>query len=162
MRLSQYQQQALNNPWVWGLILACVIFVVANIGFIYLAFSHSGQAVPRHAFHDKSATPHRDNEAASWQMQLSLPILYHQTEHTISLSITGSKASDEMTHVTVFAYRPSDQQADFHQVLTAHQGQYQAQLQFPLLGQWDLEIEAVQGQQHQRLKRRVYVYPKAS
>lgn len=162
MRLSQYKQQAINNPWAWGLILACVVFVVANMGFIYLAFSHSGQAVPQHVFHGLSETQHHDKETSPWHMVLSLPTLYHQTPHELSVSITGDERVDEAMSVTLFAYRPSDQQADFQQVLTANQGQFQAHITLPLIGQWDLEIEAVQGQQRQRLTRRVYVYPKAS
>ncbi len=162
--LSQGNQHALKNPWVIGLIVSFMVFVGANISFIYLAFSHSAQSI-RHQTTDSPSASHHDeaHQYASADIQLSIPaVIYHQQSHRFTVLLQHNQWNGEQTTVTAYAYRPSNQQADFQQVLQQQDGQYQADMTFPLLGQWDLDIEVIQGDQQSRLTRRIYVYPSAS
>ncbi len=162
--LSQRSQHALKNPWVIGLMMSFAVFVGANISFIYLAFSHSAQSV-RHQDIDLPSASHHDevHQYANADIQLSIPaVIYHQQSHRFTVKLQHHHWDGEQTTVTAYAYRPSNQQADFQQVLQQKDGQYQADLTFPLLGQWDLDIEVIQGDQQSRLTRRIYVHPSAS
>ena len=161
MTLSQRNKKAINNPWVWGLLIVFVIFVVANIRFIYLAFDEGPNLISDNAYELGKRYSLQQTQAASpWQIQFKPPATSYQNQlqlYQVQLGTNGQQALTVPT-VHLYAYRPSDAKADFNIELKSFQnGVYQAQLAFPLPGKWDLIIEAIAGDNKASKAQPLYV-----
>ena len=45
MNISQHNKEAFKNPWLWGMLVFLIIFLIANAIFIYQAFKFSPDLV---------------------------------------------------------------------------------------------------------------------
>lgn len=161
MTLSQRNKKAINNPWVWGLLIAFVIFFVANIRFIYLAFDEGPNLISDNAYELGKRYSLQQTQAVSpWQIQFKPPPTSYQNQIQLYQVELNSIEQQTLTAPTVhlYAYRPSDAKADFNiELKPVQDGAYQAQLAFPLPGNWDLIIEAIAGDNKASKAQPLYV-----
>ena len=60
--------------------------------------------------------------------------------------------------VTLYAYRASDQDADFTvEMIEATRGKYTAEVAFPLKGSWEINVEAKRGEDEYLVNRRIQI-----
>lgn len=164
--LSQSNKQALRNPWVLGWLAMVSIVLAVNIGMITTAvvtnpglvnedYYEQGRSYEKNVLKQIAA-----RNALGWQVSLEVPELtplaapapYRFTAvDDRGLPLGGAE-------VVLMAYRPSDAKADFRvPLLETAPGQYQAQVEFPLKGIWDLIIQVKRGEDHYDMARRISV-----
>lgn len=165
--ISQQNSQALRNPWVLGLLTFLVVFLSANAVFIYLAFSDRPNLVVDNYYergkeYQKKLAGQQQQEALGWTGNLMLPGSTRVNQPAVfETQILGENArAVELDSVKIFAYRPSDMDKDFKaEMQPVGIGRYQAELTFKYPGNWDLIVEAKQGDDEYLITRRIYIDP---
>jgi nitrogen fixation protein FixH len=165
--ISQDNPNALQNPWVLGMLIFLVVFLSANAIFIYLAFKSPPNLVVEdfyergEAYSDKQKKLEAE-KALGWSGVLIVPpqSRVNQSQRYEAIITGKNSAGLLLDSVTLYAYRPSDARADFEVSMEqSGHGSYQADVSFDLPGRWDLIIEAKQGDNTFSLTRRVRIDP---
>lgn len=169
---SQYSQsntQALRNPWVLGFFAILATFISVNLVFITIAFLSSPGLVvndyyERGRSYEKNALKMiaAAEKTRAWQTKLSLPEnLQVGKRQTIRFAAVDEKGIGlRGSQVKLFAYRPSDANADFSRVMQAvGPGLFELALDFPLKGIWDISITVKRDTDRYELTRRISVLP---
>jgi nitrogen fixation protein FixH len=165
--ISQRNKAAMKNPWVIGLLLFFMVFLMANVTFIYLAFKEAPSLVSidfyeRGERYEETLRKAKREKQLNWTGVLLVPqkIKVSQIE-SYDVVIQGEQAQPVETTSTIFhAYRPSDADVDFQVMMIKQQaGLYQAEIMFPLAGSWDVIVEVKRDDQRLLLTRRLTVLP---
>lgn len=165
-KISQSSRRALRNPWVIGWLAIVVVVVGVNIVMITLAvvtnpglvsedYYERGRYNERHYIQRVA-----ERDALGWTANLDTPHSAHvgatQTYRITVVDKVGMPLRD--ASVELNAFRPADAKADFkvamHEVTP---GQYEAAVEFPLKGVWDLIVTIKQGDKDFDLPRRLHV-----
>lgn len=165
--ISQENSQALRNPWVLGLLAFLVVFLSANAVFIYLAFSDRPNLVVDNYYergkeYQKKLDMQTNQDELGWTGNLMLPGNTRVNQQGVyEAQIMGKNArAVELDSVKLFAYRPSDMDKDFSaEMQSVGSGRYQAELTFEYPGNWDIIVEAKQGEDEYLITRRIYIDP---
>jgi len=149
-----------KNPWFLG-ILALV--AVALGGTIWMAMI-AGQTAPglvTEDYYEKGQNyfenQPKEAQGPQWRLSLMAPAKpeagQSQVYRLYVIMDNGKPASS--AQVTLFAYRPSDANADFEvNMKQSDIGSFRADVSFPLKGTWDLiaQVEA-EGKKHDVVQR---------
>lgn len=165
-KISQSNKRALRNPWVIGWLAIVVIVVAVNVVMITLAvvtnpglvsedYYERGRYNERHYIQRVA-----ERNALGWTASLDTP-LSAQVGATQTYRVTVvDKVGMPLRNATVElnAFRPADAKADFAVPMTeVAPGQYQAAVEFPLKGVWDLIVNIKQDDKDFDLPRRLHV-----
>lgn len=165
--ISQENNSALKNPWVLGFIGFFIIFLMANVIFITLAFKSAPSLVvedfyERGEAYEETQKRIAEEKALGWSGLIMTPssIRVNQ-EQSYDVFLQGKNSKNlELDSVTFFAYRPSDVEADFSlPMLKKQAGVYSVDARFSLPGIWDLIVEAKQGEQRFLTTKRISIKP---
>jgi nitrogen fixation protein FixH len=167
MLISQENSQALKNPWVLGLIAFLLVFLTANVIFIYLAFKTAPSLVvddfyERGEAYEETLKKIEREKSLGWSGVLIVPPHSRVNETSTYEAIIQGKnsASLQLDSVIFFAYRPSDASADFSVPMEKSAvGSYTADASFNLPGTWDIIIEAKRGEDKFLVTRRIRIDP---
>lgn len=165
-RISQDNPNAWRNPWVLGWIALVVVVLAVNIGMISLAFITSPGLVTEDYYekgidHEKNFNKRMAARSAlGWSYRTEFPTSpIMNTEQLYRFSIVdkvGRPLSDARVNISV--YRPSDADADFNvSMLEVAPGIYQAKVNYPLKGIWELTVQIQRGEDQYDLNRRTSV-----
>ena len=157
-------QSAWRSPWVIGLSVMGVIFVVANFYLIYLAGDRAPSMVAENYYergqdYEKNMLK-RLAKDPGWNMTLTPPVKINLKKPAEFLFNLLDKEGKVVTpdSVTLFAYRPSDAKADFSAEMNRlAPGNYQVTTQFPLKGYWDLLASVKSGEEEFNVSLRIFV-----
>lgn len=164
MFISQDSKQAMRNPWVLGWLGLLATVLAVNAVFIVTAFKTSPGLVDNKYYEkgrDVEKNFHKKMEARSrlgWDIRLQAPsqIVVGQN-HNYSVNIVdkvGMPVSD--AQVKLQAYRPSDASADIIVPMeSVTGGVYQARINLPLKGIWDLKVQVGHGEDELDISRRI-------
>lgn len=163
-RYSQSNPQALRNPWILAWLGTVVVFLTVNAVFVTFAITTNPGLVDEDYF--EKGRDYEQNiskliaaqDALQWETKLAVPEKIFVTQpDTYRFSAVDARGIPIMdANVQLTAYRPSDADADF--VVPLNQvapGQYQATINLPLPGIWDLKIQVLNGEEHFEMTRRV-------
>ena len=163
---SQSSNKALRNPWVIGWLSILLLVIVVNAAFIITAFMTNPGLVDEDYYekgkdHERTVQTKIANRARlGWQIDLktSDKIVANKTT-TIHLDLKNRDgdliAADA---VTLFAYRPSDVNADFRQQMeNLAPGRFVTTIKFPLKGVWDIRATVRSGEDALDTSRRINV-----
>ncbi len=165
-KYSQFNKEAMRNPWVLGWLGLLATFVLMNFVFIGIAF-YSGPGLVTEDYYEQGRN-YEDNvvkmiEARNnlrWETNLQVPreIFVDKTE-VIRFNVVDSRGLPvEQADVQITAYRPSDASADFIVKLDSiGPGIYQAYIGFPLKGIWDLKLKVSEGENVLEMEHRISV-----
>ncbi|WP_428607675.1 FixH family protein [Sedimenticola sp.] len=156
------KQSPWRNPWIQGWIGLLVVFLIANMVMVYLAVSHNPGLVvddyyERGQEYEKNMLK-RQARNPGWQMKVIAPESVDVAKPTrFGVRIIGKDgypvAPDS---VTFYAYRPANSKLDFSVPMQAtDSGVYEADINFPLLGVWDILISAKDGEDEYNLPYRI-------
>jgi len=167
MNISQHNKEALKNPWVWGMIIFLIIFLAANAVFIFQAFKFSPDLVVEDFYergkrYEDTQKRIEAEKALGWTGILQVPSKTRvNQQQSYDVLIQGrNSVSLALDSVTMFAYRPSDAEADFvHTMTHKSPGTYTVNMAFTLPGIWDLIVVAKQGEQEFLITKRVTISP---
>lgn len=165
--ISQSNPKAWRNPWVIGwLALVAIVLgvnavmislaVVTNPGLVTEDYYEKGRDFERNAVQQMAA-----RNALGWQISLDLPQKPQAGQDAdyrfIVTDMSGVPV--ESLKVRLQGYRPSDANADFYTDMEPKgNGIYQAKLNFPLKGLWELNINVEHGEQsYDMVNRRLHV-----
>lgn len=157
-------QSGWRNPWVIGFIVMGIIFVGANINMIYLASTRAPSLVSENYYergqdYEKNMLK-RLAKDPGWHMQLTPPAtvtMSHPAVFVFTLEDKQGKFVDPDS-VILRAYRPTDSSADFSEPMKKlSAGNYQAEVKFPLKGEWDLLVSVVEGEDEFNVSQRMSV-----
>ncbi|MDH5473708.1 MAG: FixH family protein [Gammaproteobacteria bacterium] len=164
--ISQDNPKASKNPWVIGLLSLIVIVLLVNITFITLAYVTNPGLVTENYYEKgqdleetiiKRATA---RQSLGWSYSTDFPIqpvIYKNETYRFNIV---DKAGVPLSNADVIlkAYRPSDATADFIVPMNEpNPGMYEAIVQFPLKGMWDITIKISHGQNDYDFTRRASV-----
>lgn len=167
MWISQENSQAMRNPWVLGLLAFLLTFLSANAVFIYMAFK-SAPSLVVDDFYEKGEAYQQTREqiakekALGWSGMLMVPAnsRVNQTQTYEALIQGKNSAGLMLDSVTLYAYRPSDAEADFSvEMDKSAVGSYKADVSFNLPGTWDIIVEAKRGEDSHMITRRIRIDP---
>ena len=156
---------ALKSPWVWAILIMFGLIFTVNYGFISAALDTNPGLVTEQYYkyglqQNKIDEQYRAQAARGWQVKLNFPEPWQVNQDAL-VSVTvkdryGNPISGGIAEVT--AYRPSDADADKTIQLkeTNHQGIYQAHLQLPLKGSWDINLLFRKGDAKHMLNERIF------
>ena len=144
----------------WYFVLFFLVIAAVDGTFVTIAIRTQTGVVAEHAYEQGLAYNATLDEAVrqqalGWQGKLDLVdgnvIVFHLTDRT-SAPLQGA---DVKAHIT----RPVQDGYDFDLPLKEKNGSYQAAVQFPLPGSWDINVEAVWRNQHYYMKKNVEAMP---
>lgn len=167
MAISQDNPQALKNPWVLGMLGFLVVFLTANFIFIYLAFKQPPNLVVDN-FYERGKAYAMKEAALDQEKQLGWSgVVMAPSDSRVNqrqpyeVLIQGKNSAGlDLDSVTLYAYRPSDMDADFSvEMNKMSAGRYSADVAFDLPGNWDLIVEAKRGEDEFLITRRIYIDP---
>lgn len=149
MENNEKKDSAFKSPWVWIIFIMFGLIFTVNYGFITAALDTSSGLVNEEYYkyglqQNKIDKQYRAQAARGWQVKLNTPKPWQVNQDAlVSVSVKdkyGNPVSDGIAEVT--AYRPSDANADKTIQLkeTESKGVYQATLQLPLKGAWDINL----------------------
>lgn len=159
-------QSAWRSPWFLGLILLGIVFVGANVYLIWLAGTSAPDLVADNYYergqdYEKNMLKRMARDPG-WEMELLPPKSVKMSEPAeFTLTLRGKDGSIvNPDAVILYAYRPSDADADFVLSMTSvSAGQYKVDASFPLKGIWDLIASVKHGEDEYNLSYRLYVDP---
>jgi nitrogen fixation protein FixH len=166
-RYSQSNPEALRNPWVLAWMGVVAVFLSVNGLFVVLAVaSNPGLVVENYyeqgrAYEQNAQQILAARNALRWETKLEIPerILAKSpgTYRFSGVDSRGVPLADADVQLT--AYRPSDAGADF----TTHfdpfaPGLYQAVIDLPLPGVWDLNVRISRGADVYQQSHRITVH----
>lgn len=130
-------------PWYFVMFFA-VIFVVNMMMFHLASKTHTG--VVDHKAYQRGLAYNDVIERGDHQRQLGwqAKVDFNTENNKVSLSLKNKDAQDILgAHIIAYAFRPTQDGHDFKQELTETltAGQYEAELSFPLKGQWELRFD---------------------
>ena len=158
------KNSAWRSPWVIAWVTMVVIFFTMNMVMIYMAAENdSGLVVDD--FYDRGQDYEKNMlkrlaRDPGWVMRIQLPRKIEINEPvTCRFSVkdkTGQPVSPES--VTLYAYRPSDKNADFSMPMKeVEPGLYEAEVCFALMGAWDTLVSAKRGEDEFNTPKRIGV-----
>ena len=148
-QISQDNPRAWRNPWVIGWVSLVAIVLAVNIFMISLAFITSPGLVVEDYYEQGRDYEQKINQklaawsALGWTIQTNFPekpVMQQPESYRVTLvdkqGLPLSKAN-----VRLKAYRPSDADADFSQIMTEiYPGIYETRINFQLKGAWELNV----------------------
>lgn len=165
----------LSRKWLFVLIGMVLFGVSASMVLISVTLKHKPNLVDKdyyeegRKFESTILQQMEERQALGWDMQLHIPSTVIGETITYLLGSSGTyqfsvqdRTSQPLTgaQVTLFAYRPSDSQADLKvKMVEVTAGNYQAYLNLPLQGAWMLTAQARRGKDVSEVARNVYVLP---
>lgn len=171
----QVANSKLSKKWMYILIGMVLCGVSGSMVLISITLKHKPNLVDKDYYEEGrkyEATilqQMEERKALGWDMQLKIPSTIIGETITYLMGSSGTyqfsildKSSQPLTgaQVTLFAYRPSDSQADKQVKMTeVTAGNYQAYLDLPLQGAWMLTAQARSGNQVSEVARNIYVLP---
>ncbi len=166
MNISQDSKSAMRNPWVLGWLGLLITVLGVNVAFIVTAFKTSPGLVEESYYEkgrDVEINFQKKIEARNrlgWDIRLQTPeaiVLGKPAYYTINIvDSVGMPLRD--AKVSLQAYRPSDASADVNtEMQSIATGVYQASLNLPLKGIWDLKVKVSRGEDELEMARRVTV-----
>lgn len=179
VNVKENRMQAVNNDlskkWL-GILIGLIVFgVSATVILISITIKHKPNLVDKdyyeegRKFESTILQQQEERQALGWDMQLHIPTTIIGETVSYLLGSSGTyqfSVMDKENHplsgakVTLFAYRPSDSNADFKvKMVEISAGTYQAYLNFPLQGAWMLTAQARSGKDVSEVARNVYVLP---
>ena len=162
----QRDEGARRSEWIpWAFVGFFGIVLAANGALIWFAFQSwtgldTGSAYERGLAYNRTLEAARQQAALGWKVGFS----FEQTgAHQVLIELTlEDRHGDllESAEVQATIVRPTHAGYDFVQSL-AHQtaGRYQALVDLPLPGQWEIRIVALEGGDTYRLTERVHLRP---
>lgn len=162
--MTDKKNAAWRNPWVIAWVTMVVVFFSMNVFMIYMATENSSGLVVDD-FYDRGQDYEQNMlkrmaRDPGWKMRVQLPkkIDINQTV-TCRFSVkdkSGQPVSPDS--VTFYAYRPSDNTADFSAPMQeVAPGIYEAEVKFTLLGAWDTLVSATKGEDEFNTPKRIGV-----
>jgi nitrogen fixation protein FixH len=165
----------LSKKWFRVVIALFFMGIVGDLVLISVTTKHKPNLVDKdyyeegRKFESTMLQQVEARKALGWDMQLQIPTTiigetvsyllgssgtYHfSVQDRDSLPISGAQ-------VTLFAYRPSDSNADLKvKMVEVSAGNYQAYLNLPLKGAWMVTAQARHGKDVSEVARDVYVLP---
>lgn len=165
----------LSRKWLFVLIGMVLFGVSASMVLISVTLKHKPNLVDKdyyeegRKFESTILQQMEERQALGWDMQLQIPSTVIGETITYLLGSSGTyqfsvqdRTSKPLTgaQVTLFAYRPSDSQADLKvKMVEVTAGNYQAYLNLPLQGAWMLTAQARLGKDVSEVARNIYVLP---
>ena len=165
-KYSQSNPQAMRNPWVIGWIAIVVVFLAVNIMFFITAWVSSPGLVVQDYYeqgrqYEKNALKIMASQnRLNWETRLEIPqTIVRNSPDVYRFSAVDSRGLPiKGAQVKLFAYRPSDADADFATPLQEiAPGLYQADIGFTLPGVWDLQVKAQRDEEVYQMSHRVSV-----
>lgn len=145
--MNKDTNKAIHNPWFWTWIGLILVVLSVNGVFIYFAYESNPGLVThdyyeRGQYYEENMLKRQKNEP-KWEMSVQHPTpVIHDTPATFILDNNDV----EFDQVVLYAYRPSDANADFSLPMSLNaEGKYQISATFPLKGKWDVLIFARKG-----------------
>lgn len=165
-RISQDNPHAWRNPWVLGWIALVVVVLAVNIGMISLAFITNPGLVTEDYYekgieYEENFSKRRAaRNALGWSYKTDFPTSpVLNTDELYRFSIVdkvGRPLSDARVNFSV--YRASDVSADFNvSMLEVAPGIYQAKVNYPLKGFWEITVQIQRGEDQFDFNRRTSV-----
>lgn len=163
------QNSALKSPWIRGLIAMMSVIVTVNIIMITVAFKSSPGLVVEDYYekgknYNKSLAKMAAQKKLGWDARLLLPetiVVGEKSRYGLTV-VDKSKSDISVDRVEIYAFRPSDVEADFSMEMNLKsQGQFMGDLDFPLPGVWDLVVNIVRGNDQFEITERIFVSKKA-
>ncbi len=159
------KEPAFKSPWVWAILIMFGLIFTVNYGFISASLETNPGLVNEQYYkyglqQNKIGKQYRIQAARGWQVKLHVPEPWQVNQDVlISVSVKdkyGNPISDGIAEIT--AYRPSDASADKTVKLeeTNNKGVYQAILQLPLKGAWDINLLFRKGDAKHMLNERIF------
>lgn len=154
-RYSQDNREAMRNPWFLALLGVIGVFLVVNVVFVVFAVTSNPGLVADdyyeqgRAYEKNVVTRLTARNNLNWETKFELPKqIYTNTPDVFRFSAVDSRGVSIMdADVKFVLYRPSDANADFEKTVNQiAPGLYQARLEFPLPGIWDLNIKVTHGE----------------
>ena len=164
MAISQDSKQAMSNPWVLGWLGLLVGVVLVNVIFIVTAFKTNPGLVDDE-YYEKGRDVEKNfqkrleaRNRLDWNIGLQTPDeVFAGTDSNYTVNIVdkvGMPVRD--AEVTLHAYRPSDASADIKTAMEPLAGGvYQARLNLPLKGVWDIMVMVRHEDDQLELQRRI-------
>lgn len=166
-RFSQENKQALRNPWVIGWLVLVFVVLAVNAGMVATAVM-TNPGLVEEDYYEKG----RDHEQAyqqrlqarselGWQVTMELPERVVAGKPGVYRFLVADKHGVPIkgAEAVLTAYRPSDATADLRTVLDeVAPGQYDAYLDLPLKGIWDLKLRVATGEHQWDASRRISVH----
>lgn len=165
-KISQDNPNGWRNPWVLGWISLVAVVLLVNITMISLAI-YTNPGLVSEDYYERG----RDHEqnvnnrlaarnALGWTFNADFPVSpvmnREETYRFNAVDRNGVPLSN--ARATLTAYRPSDAKADFstdmHEIVP---GVYEAKLNFPLKGLWEVTVNFKQGENEYDFNRRANV-----
>lgn len=164
------KDSALKSPWIRGLIVMMFIVFAANVTMITLAFKTSPGLVVDDYYekgknYNKSLEKMAAQEALGWGTELLIPesiLVGEKTRYGLTV-VDKSGSVLSVDKVDVYAFRPSDVNADFStQMSLKAEGEYIDDITFPLPGVWDLVVNIIRDNDQFEITKRIFVSKKES
>lgn len=165
-QISQDNPRAWRNPWVIGLVSLIAIVLAVNIFMISLAFITSPGLVVEDYYEQGRNYEQDINEklaawnALGWTVQSDFPPkpkMLQKENYRVTLVDKNGQPLTE-AQVRLKAYRPSDADADFSQIMTEiYPGIYETQVSFQLKGAWELNVYIDHGEDSYQTSSPVFV-----
>lgn len=153
---SQSNKEAWRNPWVIGWLLLLLTVLSVNIGMITTAVVTNPGLVEENYYekgrdHEKNFQQRMEmRRTLGWAMDFKLPTVINRAEEQLyRFTVTDEKSGAAVTGATIqlTAYRPSDANADFTVPMNEiAPGIYEAKIALPLIGKWELKLNATHGE----------------
>jgi nitrogen fixation protein FixH len=165
-KISQNNPNAWRNPWVLGWIVLLLVVVVVNIAMISIAFiTNPGLVTDDYyekgqSYEKNIKTIHEARKALGWTFSTDFPtnpVMNKPAHYSFNIVDKKGLALSEAA-VTFSAYRPSDADADFSvTMIETISGRYEANINFPLKGLWEISATIVHGEDNYDFTRRTSV-----
>lgn len=158
------KKSAWQSPWVIGWIIMVVIFFTMNMIMVYLAQTNNPGLVVDD-FYDRGQDYEqnmlkRQARNPGWQMQVEFPDKMEPNQpYTCRYRVNDKDGAPvDPGAVTLYAYRPSDAEQDFHLPMNqVGPGLYEVEVVFPLKGVWDTLVSVKKDDDEYNTPRRVSV-----
>ncbi len=165
-KISQDNPNALRNPWVLGWLTLVAIVLLVNFTMITIAFVTNPGLVTEDYYekgqdYEKNiAKIHAARKALGWTYKTNYPanpVMNTSAHYSFNIIDKKGLALSNAT-VTFSAYRPSDVDADFSvTMIETIPGRYEAKINYPLKGLWEITATIKQGNNSFDFTRRTSV-----
>ncbi len=156
---------ALKNPWVIGWVGMILIVLTANVVMMTIAYKTSPGLVTEDYYdrgknYDKTVAKRAAETALNWKTELLVPddirVNSPARYQVLAEDDKGRPLSAEK--VSLFAFRPSDANADFSVTMKEDESgnRYSGSVSFPLPGVWDIIVSIRRGTEQFEISRRIF------
>ncbi len=157
---------ALRNPWVIGWLGMILVVLTANVVMITIAYKTSPGLVAEDYYdrgknYDKTVAKRVAEKALNWNTELFIPSeikANHPSNYQLFAKDKQGKPI-RAEKVSLFAFRPSDADADFSVIMEEDEGvlgRYSGSVSFPLPGVWDIIVSIRLGTEQFETYRRIF------